>query len=374
MVKKSNNQLISSYFIGITDFRKGNAIKHNLCDIIMIALLGTLNGCKNFTQIADYAEFNLSFLQELMELPNGAPSHDTFCDVFRHLKPSSFEPIFQRIIDDFQEHLGSLDVISIDGKTLRGSWNKVKKTNPIGLVTAWAQGLELSLGCVSGGKGGEEISALRELVKMLNIKNKIITADALHCHLATAETIIEGGGDYCLALKGNQSNLKDDIVLYCNDYDVQALDSCETIEKSHGRIETRHCRVIEICDYIKETHQWKGLNYVAEVKATREIDLKKSTETRYYLLSKYLDATNALKIIRGHWGIENSLHWVLDVTMHEDNHRARKDYSAINSGILRRLALNLLKKDTSKLANTRKITKATYNKNYLFQLLFGKFS
>ena len=319
--------------------------------------------------MADFAAAKEETLRDFLTLPFGTPSHDTFSRVFQALDPVAFVAFFVHFTADFRkqhEALSGPDAIAIDGKTLRGSFDHAAEKSALNMVTAWGHGARLSLGCTTAGKGGGEIVALRRLISLLDIKGQWVTADALHCQRETAQDILGRGGRYCLACKGNQGTLHDDLRLYTKDQSAEIADQFEETSNDHGRVETRLTRVHTDLDWLHAAHNWPGLKAVATVTATRDDG---PAQTRIFLLSEAVSAETAATLIRGHWGIENSLHWVLDVTMREDAHRARAKNAAANFAMFRRAALNVIKADTSKGSNRLKFKRAGGDDSFLRKLI-----
>ena len=218
-------------------------------------------------------------------------------------------------------------------------------------------------------QGGNEITAVPALLRLLSLEGTTVTMDAMHCQRATAEAIMAEGGDYVMAVKANQPALHDDVKLLMDDPGAPADDSAETVDADHGRIETRRAEVLHDVEWLTQTHRWPGLAAVGKVTATREIDRHATTSTRYYIASRPLSAAELNRLVRGHWGIENQLHWVLDVVMNEDQARARKDNAPENLALLRRLALNIIKRNKDKGSNRLKFKRAGWDDRFLTKLI-----
>jgi len=331
--------------------RTGNATRHLLSEIMFIAFLCVLCGGETAVDMADFAEAKEETLREFLQLPFGTPSHDTFSRVFQALDPEAFAVFFARFTSEFRarrDELARGGAIAIDGKTVRGSFDHAAGKSALNMVTAWGHNERLSLGCTGVGKGGEEIIALRRLIALLDIKGQWITADALHCQRETARDILDQGGQYCPAGKGNQGTLHEDPRLFIANPETEITDVSEETGNEHGRVEARTTRVYTDLEWLVRTHAWPGLQAVATVSATRDDG---SPQTRIFLLSQAIGAQAAARLVRSHSGIENGLHRVLDVTMNEDAHRARKDNAPMNFTILRRAALNTIKADKPKGSN-----------------------
>jgi len=360
---------IISYFNDIDDPRTGNACRHKFCDIMTISLLCALCGGETAVDMADFAVAKEDFLREFLELPYGPPCHDTFSRLFRLIKPASFQPLFDKFRADFARERGAQSAIAIDGKEMRRAFDKAADKSGLNVVTAFAHGARLSLGVIESAKGGGEILALRDLIKVLDIKGVMITADALHCQRETCDLIVAEGGEYCLQLKGNQGNMKADTRAFIDDRNTDYIDEYTSTDADHGRVETRCTRVYQAPEYLEETHKWPSLRSFVHVISRRELNGKSSQSERVYLMSETLPAREAACMIRGHWQIENSLHWTLDVIMNDDQHRARKDNAPINFAALRRIALNVIKANTDKGSNRVKFKRAGWSNDFLRSLL-----
>jgi predicted transposase YbfD/YdcC len=260
-------------------------------------------------------------------------------------------------------------VVALDGKTLRRSFDRAAGQSPLHLVSAWAADQRLVLGQVAVDGKSNEITAVPKLLALLSLQGTIVTADAMHCQRAVAEQVVAQGGDYVLALKGNQGTLHEDVRHLLDASLSLPATRHTTVEKEHGRIETRTSVVSEEIAWLQEQHGWPGLAAMGKITRTREINLQTSTETAYYLLSMPLSAERLGQVVRQHWGIENSLHWVLDVTMNEDQARHRKDHGPENLALLRRLALNVARLEPSKGSLKGKRKRAGWDNAYLTQLL-----
>ena len=359
-------------FKDLVDPRTGNAQRHDLMEILLIALAASLCGAEGGVDMALFGRAKEPLLRRFLRLEGGIPSHDTFSRVFRLLDPDAFEASFGRFVAAFAQAAGAGEVVAVDGKTARRSFDRRSGRRPLHLVSAWAVEQRLVLGQQKVGAASNEIEALPELrwTALLALEGcRIVTADAMHCQKATAQTILDRGGDYCLALKGNQPALSEDVRLWLDDPATPVDDACQTVDGDHGRIETRRAMVAHDVAWLAERHDFPGLAAVAKVTATREIDGKSTTATRHYLLSKPLAAARVAQIVRAHWQIENQLHWVLDVVMDEDGSRARKDYAPENLARLRRFALNLLRANPDQGSTRGKIKRAGWDDAFLLHIL-----
>jgi predicted transposase YbfD/YdcC len=363
------------YFGELEDPRMNRTKRHLLADILAIAICAIICGADSWVQVALFGRCKRKWFKTFLELPNGIPSHDTFGRVFAKLDPAAFEACFVKWINGLAEStVGRL--IAIDGKTVRRSFDTAAGKAAIHLVSAWSAANQLVLGQLATDVKSNEITAIPELLKLLDLKDAVVTIDAMGCQKKIAADIVDGGGDYLLQLKGNQTSLHDETVVlfeHCLTDDCQgvAYATAETVNKGHGRIEQRRIWLTGEVGWFAERGQWKNLRSLARVQARRTITGQTSTEYRYYISS--LPASNPqrmLKLIRGHWGIENSLHWSLDINFREDESRIRKGHGAENYSRLSRIAVNLLKRDTTeKVGITSKRLKAGWDHDYLLQLL-----
>ncbi len=354
-------------FAELEDPREDNA-RHNLHEILVIALCAMLCGAEDCSDMALFGRAKEPFLRQFLRLSHGIPSHDTFSRVFRLLDPAQFHACFLRFMEDFAT--AARGVIAIDGKALRRSFDRAAQKSPLHLVSAWSVGCRLLLGQVATEEKSNEITAVPKLLEMISLKGAIVTADALNCQRTIAAKVVEKGGDYVLALKGNQSTLFEDVRLYLDDpAHASALSASEpAVDGEHGRIETRQAFVCTNINWLRD-HGWPGLAAIGKVTRNREINGATSQETAYYLLSAALPAARFGQVVRAHWGIENSLHWVLDVTMNEDQSRNRKDHGPQNLALLRRWALNACKLEGSKGSVKGKLKRAGWNDHFLARLL-----
>ncbi|HEV2323675.1 MAG TPA: ISAs1 family transposase, partial [Terracidiphilus sp.] len=316
---------------GLEDPRTGNAALHDFHELLMIALCCVLCGGQGAVDMALFAEAKEPFLRSFLSLANGLPSHDTFSRLFRNLDPDQFREAFQRFMAQFSEQLQG--VVAIDGKVLRRSFDRVSGKSALHMVSAWGCEQRLVLAQVATDVKSNEITAVPKLLRMLTLKGAIVTTDALNCQRGIAEQIVEQKGDYALALKANQETLYDDVVLLLDDPATKAETSRPAVEADHGRIETRTALVSTEIGWLQRQHQWPGLKAVGKVVRVRETGDKTTTETAYYLLSRVLTPERLNQVARQHWGIENSLHWRLDVVMNEDQDRTRMGHGPHNLAV-----------------------------------------
>jgi len=356
------------HFAKLPDPRRTTRNKlHKLEDIVMITLCAVLCGHEDWVSIEDFASVQESWLRGFLELPNGIPSHDTLSDVMGRIDKEAFGEAFA---DWVSEVLLGEQQMALDGKGLRGSANAGE--GAVHLMSAFATDARLVLGIQAVADKSNEITAIPKLLAQLELAGAIVTIDAMGCQKSVAQDIVRRKADYVLALKGNHPTLHEDVSLWLDDCDAQGhVHQIQSVEKDHGRIESRRVAVSTDLDWLAEKQQWAGLKAVAMVESTREIRNKVSIERRYYL-SSISDPQRIATAIRQHWLIENQQHWVLDVQFGEDAHRARKNHSAANLGIIRRAALNMLRaNDDSPISMKRRKMRASYNQVYRERILFG---
>lgn len=315
----------------------------------------------------DFAEEKEAFLREFLTLTNGLPSHDTFSRVFRALDPEQFRRCFQDFMARFAETCQG--VIAIDGKVLRRSFDTASAKSSLHMVSAWGCEQRLVLGQIATDAKSNEITAVPKLLKMLSLKGCIVTVDALNCQRSIAQQIIDQGGDYALALKGNQGTMYADVRQFLDDPATEIITAPPVVDGDHGRIETRVASIATEIDWLQKDHQWPGLKAIGKIVRTREVGTKITTETAYYLLSTPMTAERFGQVVRAHWAVENSLHWTLDVILNEDQARNRLDNGPNNLAVLRHMALNILNAKKSKISNRRKIKRAGWSNPFLANLI-----
>lgn len=364
----NNTNSIFAYFSGMQDFRIDRKKQHLLTDIITITIAATLCGSTSYDDIEDFAITREDWFRTFLPLPNGIPSHDTFNRVFSNMDPIRFEECFRNWVQGIlSDHKGQL--IGIDGKTVRGAKSHGIKS-PVHMVSAWANESNLVLGQVRVNEKSNEITAIPELIKSLFIKGNLISIDAMGCQEDIAECIIDGKGDYLLAVKNNQPGLFENIEDSFRFLKKASYD--ENIDIGHGRIETRKCTVVTDLAHIDEPERWKNLKVLVKVESERCFKATGAIEkaTRYYIGSKLADAVFYGQNIRDHWGIENKLHWVLDVDFQEDADRKRNKNAAQNFSLINKVAINILKNDqTRNISIRRKKNIAAWDLKYLLKLL-----
>jgi predicted transposase YbfD/YdcC len=367
MSRKETLEQFGSCWEGLEDPRCGNAALHDFHELLMIALSCVLCVGQGAVDMAVFAEAKEPFLRSFLTLANGLPSHDTISRLFRNLDPDQFRDSFQRFMAQFSEQLQG--VVAIDGKVLRRSFDRASGKTALHMVSAWGSEQRLVLAQVATDAKSNEITAVPRLLRLLALKGTIVTADALNCQRAIAEQIVEQKGDYALALKGNQGTLFDDVVLLLDDAELKTSTAAPVVEADHGRIETRTAMVSTEIDWLQKQHQWPGLKAIGKVVRMRETADKTTTETAYYLLSRVLEPERLNQVVRQHWGIENSLHWRLDVVMNEDQDRTRMGHGPHNLAILRHMAINAMQKEGSKGSLRGKFKRAGWDDGHLYRLL-----
>jgi predicted transposase YbfD/YdcC len=371
------------HFKDLPDPRVQRTQDHDLMDILVIAVCTLLCAGESFNDMEDFGKAKQDWFKTFLSLRHGIPSHDTFNRVFAALDPEAFLDCFLRWTQSLRQAVAQ-EVVALDGKALRRALNRDQSVKYV--VSAWAESNGLVLGQLKVADKSNEITALPELLRVLELAGCIVTVDAMGCQKNIAKEIIEADADYVLALKGNQETVHAEVKSLLDAAvrersaprpvgaklsNVAAnLAVWETVEKDHGRIETRRYYQSTELDWFADRAKWTGLRSVGMVEATREVGGKQTVEQRYYLSSLALDVATFARAVRGHWGVENKLHWVLDVQMNEDQSRARAGYAAENLATLRRLALNLLKREKSKRRGIKgKQLNAGWNHAYLLRLL-----
>jgi predicted transposase YbfD/YdcC len=367
-----------TYFAEIEDPRVERTRRHELLDIIVIAICAVISGADDWVDVEAWGNAKLDWLrQQGLPLPNGIPSHDTFGDVFGRLKPEQFETSFLHWVQAVMGATGG-QVVAIDGKTVRGSHDRRAGKSAIHLVSAWASANHLLLGQVKVGEHSNEIAAIPALLETLVLGGAIVTIDAIGTQTAIARAIVDQGADYVLAVKENQGHLYADVVATFQEAEQRRFEHvphtyAKTTNKGHGRVEIRECWVIERLDYLealRTAEDWPELHSLVLVRAERRLGEQVRVERRYFISSRADPAARQLAVIRSHWGIENELHWCLDVAFGEDASRIRKGDGAQNFSCLRRLALTLLKREqTAKFGLKAKRHKAGWDTDYLLKVL-----
>jgi predicted transposase YbfD/YdcC len=346
---------IDKHFANIKDPRIERTKRHQLIDILIIAICAVICGADNWEEVLLFGEAKRAWFKTFLALPNGIPSHDTFWRVFARLDPQQFQQSFVSWIAAVSE-VTKGQVVAIDGKTLRRSHDHPLGRGAIDMVSAWAAENRLVLGQVKVDDKSNEISAIPELLQVLKISGCIVILDALGCQKEIAGAIIAQEADYVLALKENHGRLYNDVVklfadLEASEFKAYPFSQAQTVNKNHGRLETRTCQVItaqDILMQLRDAPEWPGLRAVVRVHARRQKGDEVSEKDRYLISSLDSHAQHLLKVVRSHWGIENELHWVLDIAFREDESQIRKDHDAENFAVLHHIALNLVKQEKPK--------------------------
>ena len=361
----------------IPDPRIDRQKRHKLEDILSIAVCAIICGADDWVSIEEFGNAKLKWFKTFLDLPNGIPSHDTFGRVFSLIVPSHFQQCFINWVESVTDILEG-QVVAIDGKTLRRSHDKKSEKSAIHMVSAWAAENRIVLGQVKTEEKSNEITAIPELLEVLDVSGCIVTIDAMGCQKKIAEKIIEKEADYILALKGNQGNLAKNVENFFtkadeNEYKGISVDYYETKDVNHGRIEYRRYWTTDSVNEIEGTESWQGLNIVGMMESERHVNSDVSIEHLYYISSIENNAKKFGDGVRAHWGIENSVHWVLDIAFREDESRVRTGNAPENLATARHMALNLLKNEkTAKIGVKNKRLKAGWDNSYLVKLLIGK--
>ena len=340
-------QEIIKIFDRISDPRKGNAIRHNLSEVLIIAVLAVLCSMEHFTEMEMFAQEQENWLRKFLKLEHGVPSHDTFGDIFAVIEPDAITTVFTEWTQTLRKKISG-EIVAVDGKSICASRDIPKNKRAVHIVSAWAVQNRLILGEVSTSEKSNEIKAIPALLEMLELRGCIVTIDAMGTQTKIAEKIIEKGADYVLPVKENQPQLLEDICLYfgdCND----GVETAKTEEKSHGRIEIRECVISKDIDWLDSERKWKNLSGIAMITSTTKNIGTGVVETavQYLIFSgKDFNAAQVLSARRSHWGVE-SMHWSLDVAFREDQCRVRTKHAAHVFNIVRHLTMNLLTRETS---------------------------
>jgi len=334
------------YFEGLPDARQRGKVMYPLDEVLLLCLLAVLAGAETFVDIARFGSKKLAFLRRFRPFREGTPSHDHLGDIFATLDAEHFQRCFVGWVSSLTGV--AADVIAIDGKTLRRSHHKKGGKAAIHMVSAFAARQRLVLGQVKVAEKANEIVAIPKLLEMMDIEGAIITIDAMGCQRAIAQKIVDQKADYVLALKGNQGSLREDVELFvaeqkANDFKNTTISRDETVDGDHGRIETRTTTVIHDVAWLQERLKWPDLKAVVIVDSIREIGDKIEQETRFYITSLVLLANQLGPIVRSHWAVENSLHWVMDMVFRDDECRVRTEHAPANFTTIKHMALNLIR-------------------------------
>ena len=352
----------------LPDPRCGNAQRHNLLDMLVIALTASICGAESCVDIADFGRDREALLREFLDLPGGLPSHDTYSRLFRLLDPVAFAGCFSAFLEGLGED--GPGVVAIDGKTLRRSFDRAAVRSPLHVVTAFAAEARVVIGQAASGTKESEITAARQLLGLLDLKGVLVTGDALHCQGETARLIAEKGGTWLFTLKDNRPSQRAEVEAWFADPLNRTGSAHTTTDAEHGRIEVRRHRVSHDIDWLLSDRRYPGealmpgLAMIGEVQATTTRDGRTTTTRRFYLSSARLDPAGFARAVRAHWAIENSLHWVLDVGFDEDRARNRRDNGPENLAILRKLTLNLLRRTRPDISVRRKRKRSGWSDDF----------
>jgi predicted transposase YbfD/YdcC len=366
-----------NYFKDLPDVRQSGKVKYPLDEILLLCLLAVVAGAETITDIARFGRHKLAFLRRFRPFADGTPAHDHLGDILATLDPEPFERCFVAWV---AAQTGvPAEVVAIDGKTVRRSGSKTSKKKkdpkgPIHIVSAFAARQRLVLGQVKVGEKSNEIVAIPKLLRMLAIEGAVVTIDAMGCQRDIAQTIIDKKADYILALKGNQGTLKDDVKLFVDeqkavDFKDAKVSRDKTVDGDHGRIETRQVTVVHDVEWLRERHDWPGLKSVVVVESTREVAGKIDREMRLYITSLVLLANQIGPMVRGHWMIENGLHWVLDMIFRDDECRVRTDNAPANFAIIKHIAYNLMRGAATKDSMRLRRKVAAWDDEFLASLI-----
>lgn len=367
---------LTDHFSEIEDPRIERTRRHKLIDILTIAILAVICGADSWVGMESFGQAKHVWLKRILELPNGIPSHDTFARVFARLNPEQFQACFLNWVRSLV-HLSQGEVVAIDGKTLRQSYDPTSDKAAIHMVSAWATQNRLVLGQRKVDAKSNEITAIPQLIKLLELEGCIVTIDAMGCQKQIAKQIIERNADYVLALKDNQGNLFTDvqqIFAHAQSRNFAAIEHTfdQTVDKGHGRVEIRRCWTMAQVEYLVDADKWEKFTSIGMIQAERRFSGKVERETRYYISSLTSDAKQLSQAVRSHWLVENALHWVLDLAFVEDTCRVRKDFASENLAVVRHIALNLLSQETSlNLGVKNKRLRAGWDEDYLLKILLG---
>lgn len=365
-----------THFEPLEDPRTAYLVEHPLLDIMALTICAVICGAESWKDIEAYGYSKSEWLKTFLSLPNGIPSHDTIARVFALLEPTQLQRCFVSWVKSIAE-LSLGEVVSLDGKSARRSYDKGAGKGAIHMVSAWASENQLVLGQVKVDGKSNEITAIPKLLSILEVSGCIVTIDAMGAQTEIAKQIIDQGADYVLSLKGNQGHLHQDVEQLFDwatktDFKDIEHEAYQTIDKGHGRIEIRHYWLLANVEYLEDAQRWEGLKRVGMIESERRIDGQPTTtERRYYLVSLDGDVERFAYASRGHWGIENKLHWSLDVVFHEDDSRIRKGHAPENMTVIRKIALNLLAQESSKGSKKGKRLKAGWDNDFLIRVLLA---
>jgi predicted transposase YbfD/YdcC len=363
-----------TYFESLEDPRVLRTRRHKLMDIVVISVMAVVSFADGWEDIVDFAKLREAWLRTFLELPNGIPCPDTFRRVFTALNPLEFQACFQAWVRALVDSTHG-KLVAIDGKTVRHSFAREEGKGPLHVVSAWVAQNQLVLGQIATEAKSNEITAIPKLLELIDVRGATVTTDAMGCEKKIAEAIVEAGGNYVLALKDNQPTLHQEVELFFESARAQAFrdtpcDQAQSVDGDHGRIELRRVFASDDIGWMSDKAQWVNLKSVVMVESERTVGQETSLERRYYLTSHSADAKVLAELIQGHWGIENKLHWVLDMAFDEDRCRIRRGNAPDNFALLRKIALNQIKLEkTNKRGVEAKRKRAAWDHGYLLTVL-----
>lgn len=369
LIRELDTDSVAVVFDNVEDPRIDRKKLYPIGEILFLTLAAVLCGIQSWRGVADFGHERLDWLRSFMPFEEGIPSHQTVGRVFSLIKPLALKNVFTQFLSSITGKTEEEIIIAFDGKTLRGSYDKEKNQKSLHILNACAIDNGISLGQLVVDSKTNEITAMPELLNQLDLKGVTITADALNTQKEIVKTIIKAQNDYVLPVKNNHANLAEDIALEFSTRAIQKENLYQTIEKEHGRIDTRTYKILDI-ENIKNAEEWAGLAAIGQAITESYKNGKTTQEVRYYIMSFSCNVERFARAVRGHWGVENKLHWVLDVTFGEDSSRIRKDHAPANMSLVKKLALNLLRQETScKKSIPKKMLKAALNSKYHTSLL-----
>ena len=359
----------------LPDHRVAKKTRHRLDEIVFVAICAVVSGAEGWSDIVEFAQAKLDWLRRFVRLQHGIPVDDTYARVLSVVSPKALTECLLAWTQDLAAQCPG-EVIAIDGKSVRRSHDRKARRHPLHLVRAWASGQGLALGMVKTDVKSNEITAIPELLSFLELKGALVTIDAMGCQTTIAEQIVRQGGDYLLAVKDNQPTLHETLrdfftTARAHNFAGVSHTFAETVDAGHGRIETRRCWASDCLQTVAEPQRWTGLKSLVMIERERWVGDAISLEQAYFISSAAAQADRLGEAVRAHWSIENSCHWVIDVSFNEDQSRIRRGDSAQNFALLRQFALNLMKQNSAKASIRKKLFRASLNDEFRFQVLAG---